>query len=119
MWRARSPAAAAQHGAALARLEGEQPPEADFPVHRSLEALRLEDPATMSGCWNPGYAGPGTQGSLAWAGCYIIFVTQHACNKCTLDWACLMCAACGIQSRYNVPCASQLFSGKPHRWRMI
>ena len=43
--------------AALARLEGEQLPEADYAAHRSLEALRLEDPATMSGCWNPGCAG--------------------------------------------------------------
>ena len=42
--------------AALARLEGEQLRDADFPGHRSLEALQLEDPASMSGCWNPGYA---------------------------------------------------------------
>ena len=51
-----TPAAAAQLRAALARLEGEQLPPADCPGHRSLEALRLEDPASMSGCWNPGYA---------------------------------------------------------------
>ena len=51
-----TPAAAAQLRAALARLEGEQLRDADYPEHRSLEALRLEDPASMSGCWNPGCA---------------------------------------------------------------
>ena len=51
-----TPAATAQLRAALARLEGEQPPPADCIEHRSLEALRLEDPTSMSGCWNPGYA---------------------------------------------------------------
>ena len=50
-----TPAAAAQFRAALARLEG-QLPEADCAVHSRLEALRLEDPAAMSGCWNPGCA---------------------------------------------------------------
>ena len=52
--RASTPAAAAQLMAALARLEGEPLPEADCAAPRSLEALRLEDPAAMSGCWNPG-----------------------------------------------------------------
>ena len=51
-----TPAAAAQLREALARLESEQLREGDYPEHHSLEALRLEDPATMSGCWNPGCA---------------------------------------------------------------
>ena len=46
----------AQFQADLARLGGKQLPEADHAPHRSLEALRLEDPAAMSGCWNPGCA---------------------------------------------------------------
>ena len=41
---------------ALARLKGQQLPHADCTAHRSLEALRLEDPAAMSGCWNSGCA---------------------------------------------------------------
>ena len=49
-------AATAQLRAALVRLEGEPLPEADCAAHRSLEALRLEDPAAMCGCWNPGCA---------------------------------------------------------------
>ena len=61
-------AAGAHFKAALARLEGEELPEADCAAHRTLETLRLEDPAAMSGCWNPGCACPGTQGLLAWAG---------------------------------------------------
>ena len=51
-----TPAAAAQLMAALARLEAEPLPEANLPAHHSLESLRLEDPAAMSGCWNPGCA---------------------------------------------------------------
>ena len=51
-----TPAATAQLRAALARLEGEPLPPVDCAAHRSLEALRLEDPAAMSGCWNPGCA---------------------------------------------------------------
>ena len=54
-----TPSTAVQLRAALARLEGEQAldlPQADYAAHRSLEALRLEDPASMSGCWNPGCA---------------------------------------------------------------
>ena len=51
-----TPGAAAQLMAALARLEAEELPEADHTAHRSLEALRMEDPAAISGCWNPGYA---------------------------------------------------------------
>ena len=31
-------------------------PQRTAPAHRSLEVLRLEDPATMFGCWNPGCA---------------------------------------------------------------
>ena len=42
--------------AAVARLEDEQLPHADYAAHRSLEALRLEDPAILVGCWNPGCA---------------------------------------------------------------
>ena len=52
-WEAGTEAAAAQLNAALARLEAEPLPEADDAAHRSLEALRLEDPAAWSGCWNP------------------------------------------------------------------
>ena len=51
-----TPAATVQLRAALARLEGEQLAPADCAAHRSLEVLRLEDPATMFGCWNPGCA---------------------------------------------------------------
>ena len=55
--RARTPATAAQFRTALAPLEGEQlQPHAGCAAHRSLEALRLEDPAAMSGCWNSGCA---------------------------------------------------------------
>ena len=53
MSRASGRDAAAQFFAALARQKG-QLTEADNAAHRSLEALRLEDPAAMSGCWNPG-----------------------------------------------------------------
>ena len=53
---ASTPAAADSLKAVAARVEGEQLPEADYPAPRSLEALRLEDPAAMSGCWNPGCA---------------------------------------------------------------
>ena len=49
-------AATAQFLAAMERLETQQPPGAASDAHRSLEALRLEDPAAMSGCWNPGCA---------------------------------------------------------------
>ena len=38
---------------ALSRLEAEPLPEADYPAPRSLESLRLDDPAAMFGCWNP------------------------------------------------------------------
>ena len=41
---------------ALKSRQAEQLRQAGYPVRRSLEALRLEDPATMSGCWNPGCA---------------------------------------------------------------
>ena len=41
---------------ALGRRQAEQLSQAGYPAHRSLEALRLEDPAAMSGCWNPGCA---------------------------------------------------------------
>ena len=51
-----APAMAAQLGAALARLECQQLPQADHAAPRTLEALRLEDPASMSKCWNPGCA---------------------------------------------------------------
>ena len=49
-------AAKAQWRTAMARLEAEPLPEAECAAHRSLEALRLEDPAAMSGCWNTGCA---------------------------------------------------------------
>ena len=49
-------AAIAQFWAAMDRLETQQLPQAGYDAPRSLEALRLEDPAAMSGCWNPGYA---------------------------------------------------------------
>ena len=45
-----------QYRVALINLEAAQLPQADCAAPRSLEALRLEDPATMSGCWNPGCA---------------------------------------------------------------
>ena len=48
-----------QYRVALINLEAEQLPQEDCAAHRSLEALRLEDPATMSGCWNPGCENPG------------------------------------------------------------
>ena len=50
------PAAVIQSVAATVRTEGGQWPEADAAAHSSLEALRLADPAAMSGCWNPGCA---------------------------------------------------------------
>ena len=57
MGRASTPAceqaAKAQWRTAMARLEAEPLPEADGAAPRSLEALRLADPAAMSGCWNP------------------------------------------------------------------
>ena len=59
-------AAAAQLTAAVARLEAELP-EAECAAQRSLEALRLEDPAAMSGCWNPGCAaGLAVCGRVPW-----------------------------------------------------
>ena len=60
-----TPAETAQLMAALARLEAEPLPKTDCAAPRSLEALRLEDPAAMSGCWNPGCAA-----ALAMAGCW-------------------------------------------------
>ena len=48
--------AAGQYRVALLNLEAGQLPQAECAAPCSLEALRLEDPATMSGCWNPGYA---------------------------------------------------------------
>ena len=42
-------------------IEGVALREADCGPHRSLEALRLEDPAAMCGCWSPGCAA-----ALAW-----------------------------------------------------
>ena len=54
-------AATAQFWAAMERLETQQLPGADYNAPRSLEALRLEDPAAMSGCWNPGYAARASQ----------------------------------------------------------
>ena len=47
-------AAMARCLAGMERLETERLPEPEYDAHRSLEALRLEDPATMFGCWNPG-----------------------------------------------------------------
>ena len=65
MRRARMPAASVQLVADMARREGRQLPEADYAMpSSSLEALRLKDPAAMSGCWNPGCAR-----ELALAGC--------------------------------------------------
>ena len=64
MRRARMPAALVDLMADMARTEGRQLPEADYAAQVSLEALRLEDPAAMSGCWNPGCAA-----ALALAGC--------------------------------------------------
>ena len=40
----------------------------------TLEALRLEDPAAMSGCWNPGCAA-----GLALAGCRRSLMTAYIC----------------------------------------
>ena len=57
MRRARMPAAAVQHVATMLGMEGRQPPKAaEGATPVSLEALRLQDPAAMSGCWNPGCA---------------------------------------------------------------
>ena len=53
---ASTPAAAAKLRAAVAPVEGEELLAADSTASRSLEALRLGDPAAMSGCWNPGCA---------------------------------------------------------------
>ena len=69
MGRASTPAyeqaARAQWRTAMARLEAEPLPEADSAAPRSLEALRLEDPAAMSGCWNPGCAAGPMTGCLS------------------------------------------------------
>ena len=66
MRRARMPAAAVQHVATILGMEGRQPPKAAVCAAQvSLEALRLEDPEAMSGCWNPGCAA-----ALALAGCW-------------------------------------------------
>ena len=65
MRRACMPAATVQLMADMARYKGQQLPEADYATQVSLEALRLEDPAAMSGCWNPGCAA-----ALALAGCW-------------------------------------------------
>ena len=54
--RGASVAAAVQFRAALAKVEAEELPQTDCAAPRSLEALRLEDPATMSVCWNHGCA---------------------------------------------------------------
>ena len=52
-----APAVSSTHfRAAMARLEGEQLPQAEYAAHRSLEALRLEDAAIICGCWNTGCA---------------------------------------------------------------
>ena len=75
-------AATAQLRAALVRLEGEPLPEADCAAHRSLEALRLEDPAAICGCWNPGYAA-----CLAMAGCSRSFL-KGCTPACTHEQAC-------------------------------
>ena len=76
---ASTPAVAAQAMAALARLEAEPLPKADFPAHRSLEALRLEDPATIFGCWNPGCAA-----APAMAGCWKAHdIAMHLAYTCT------------------------------------
>ena len=54
MRRACMPAATVQLMADMARHKGRQLPEAEYATQVSLEALRLEDPAAMFGCWNPG-----------------------------------------------------------------
>ena len=70
--RASTPAAAAEFKAALAPLEGEQLlPHTGCAAHRSLEALRLEDPAAMSGCWNSGCAA-----AQAYAGARLLSVSH-------------------------------------------
>ena len=59
----RMPIATVQLMASMARLEGRQLAISDNATQVSLEALRLGDPAAMSGCWNPGCA---SVLSLAW-----------------------------------------------------
>ena len=71
------PRLAARLRADLASLEAEQLPEAGCAAPRSLEALRLEDPAAMSGCWNPGCAAGGSQ----WKGARGPLVTARSCMQ--------------------------------------
>ena len=50
-----------------------------YPTPRSLEALRLEDPAAMSSCWNPGCApAPAHAGSATPLTCACTCTETHA-----------------------------------------